>query len=363
MIESNNKVRMLVIDDDDFVRRFLGSVCEDNGWIMDEAENGPQGIELVKTKPNDYDIVLLDIKMPGPSGLEVLPELLKYGEDLAVIMISGYAEIGSAVEAMQKGAYDFLEKPIDSDVLMTRIVKTLEQRDIRREHRQYVVDIEKKVVERTSELDAAREATIFGLARLAEYRDEETGFHLERMAHYTVAIAYSLRDMGLYRDVLNDKYLNLLFESAPLHDIGKVGIPDAILRKPAKLTPEEFEIIKRHTTIGANTLEDMCKKVKGQTFLNLGVEVARSHHEHYDGRGYPQGLKGSSIPLSASIVALADFYDALAFPRIYRPSTFPHEKIKEIIEEGATTHFDPDIVKSFLKCENEFVSLREKYQD
>ncbi len=363
MTGGDNKVRMLVIDDDDFVRRFLGEVCEDNGWIMDEAENGPQGIELVKAKPNDYDIVLLDIMMPGPSGLEVLPDLLKYGEDLAVIMISGYAEIGSAVEAMQKGAYDFLEKPIDPDVLVTRIAKTLEQSKIRREHRQYVVDIEKKVIERTSELDAARKTAIFGLARLAEYRDEETGFHLERMAHYTVAIAHSLRDMGLYRDVLNDMYLDLLFESAPLHDIGKVGIPDAILRKPAKLTPEEFEIIKRHTTIGANTLEDMCKKVKGQTFLNLGVELALSHHEHYDGQGYLQGLKGSSIPLSARIVTLADFYDALAFPRTYRPSTFPHEKIKEIIGQGAATHFDPDIVKGFLKCESEIVSLREKYQD
>jgi len=183
------------------------------------------------------------------------------------------------------------------------------------------------------------------------------------MAHYTVAIAHSLRDMGLYRDVLNDKYLDLLFESAPLHDIGKVGIPDAILRKPAKLTSQEFEIIKSHTTIGANTLEDMCKKIKGQTFLNLGVELALSHHEHYDSRGYLQGLKGSSIPLSARIVTLADFYDALAFPRTYRPSTFPHEKIKEIIGQGAATHFDPDIVKGFLKCECEIVSLREKYQD
>jgi len=148
-----------------------------------------------------------------------------------------------------------------------------------------------------------------------------------------------------------------------LHDIGKVGIPDEILRKPDKLTPEEFEIIKTHTTIGAETLEDIQKKVKGQTFLTIGTEISRSHHEHYDGSGYPHGLKGDSIPLSARIIALADFYDALSFPRIYRSFAYPHDKVREMIEQRAKTQFDPDVVNGFLKCEGEFLSLREKYQD
>ncbi|MBN2289795.1 MAG: HD domain-containing protein, partial [Candidatus Glassbacteria bacterium] len=306
---------------------------------------------------------LMDIRMPGPSGLEVLPELLKYGEDLAVIMMSGYAEVDSAVEAMKNGAFDLVQKPIEPEVLVTRIEKAVDQRRIRIEHRQYIIDIEKRVAERTTELEAARKATIFGLACLAEYRDEETGFHLERMAHYSVAIARTLGKMGLYRDVLDENYIDLLFESAPLHDIGKVGVPDSILQKPDKLTPEEFEIMKTHTTIGARALEDIAKKVKGQTFLTIGTEAARSHHEHYDGRGYPDGLAGNAIPLSARIIALGDFYDALSFPRIYRPFSFPHEEVRAMIEERSKRQFDPDIVKSFLECENGFVSLRREYQN
>ena len=363
MPKKNNGFQILVIDDDELVRNFIVSLGEDNGWRIEKAENGPQGIDMVKKNSKRYQIALLDIRMPGPSGLEVLPQLLKYGENLAVLMMSGFAEVDTAVEAMKNGAFDLVQKPIEPDVLVTRIEKAAEQRQIRIEHSLYVTDIEKRVAERTTELEAARKATIFGLARLAEYRDEETGFHLERMANYTVALARALREKGLYRDNLTDNYLGLLFESAPLHDIGKVGIPDKILHKPDKLTPEEFEIIKTHTTIGANTLEDTRKKVTGQTFLTIGIEVALSHHEHYDGRGYPQGLKGDSIPLPARILALADFYDALSFPRVYRPFSFPHEKVREMIEEKAKTQFDPDIVKGFLKCECEFVSLREEYQD
>ena len=354
---------MLVVDDDEQIRKFIRNVFEDNGWAIDEAENGPQAVELVRENALDYDIALLDVMMPGPTGLEILPELLKYGNDLAVIMMSGFAEVNSAVESIKSGAYDFLQKPVDVDVLVIRVEKALEQRGIRKEHRSYLADIEKKVKERTTELEAARTATIFGLACLAESRDEETGFHLERMAHYAVALAGKLREIGLYRDILDDEYLDLLFDSAPLHDIGKVGVPDIILRKPGKLTPEEFEIMKTHTVIGARAIEDIQVKVKGQTFLSLGIEVARSHHEHYDGSGYPDELKGNNIPLSARILALADFYDALSFPRVYRPFSFPHEKVREMIEEKAKTQFDPDIVKGFLKCECEFVSLRGKYQE
>lgn len=173
MAESPKDFRMLVIDDDDLNRSFIGSVCEAKGWMMEEVNNGLQGIEMVKNNPDDYDIVLLDIRMPGLSGLEVLPELLKYGQDLGVIMMSGFAEVNGAVEAMQKGAYDLLQKPLDPNVLAIRIEKALEQRELRIERRRYVTDIEKKVVERTSELESARKAAIFGLARLTEYRDEE----------------------------------------------------------------------------------------------------------------------------------------------------------------------------------------------
>jgi len=359
----DDHLRILVIDDDELIRSFIVSLCGEKDWIVEEAENGPQGIEMVKNNSKNYQIALLDLRMPGPTGLEVLPELQKYGRDLAVIMMSGYAEVDTAVEAMKKGAFDLVQKPIEPEMLVARIEKADEQRRIRIEHRQYVTDIEKRVAERTTELEFARKATIFGLARLAEYRDEETGFHLERMASYGVALARALRKLGLYQDILTNNYLSLLFESAPLHDIGKVGIPDKILHKPGKLTPEEFETMKTHTTIGAKAIEDIQTKAKGQSFLTIGMEVALCHHEHFDGNGYPSGLKGNDIPLPARILALADFYDALSFPRVYRPFGFPHEQVREMVQKRAKTQFDPDIVKGFLECECEFVSLREKYQE
>ena len=361
MDESVKNIRILVIDDDDLIRGFISNLADDFGWMVDEAQDGLQGVEMVRN--NVYDLALLDLSMPGPSGLEVLPDLLKYGLDMAVIMMSGFAEVGSAVEAMKKGAYDFLQKPIESEVLATRIEKTLELRTLRIEYRQYVTDIEKRVTERTGELEAARKATIFGLARLAEYRDEETGYHLERMATYGVTLTRALRGMGLYRDILTDNYLSMLFESAPLHDIGKVGIPDSILRKPDKLTAEEFEVMKTHTILGARAIEDIQAQVKGQCFLVIGMELARCHHEHFDGRGYPERLKGYAIPLSARILAVADFYDALAFPRIYRPTSLPHAEVKEMLVARKGAQFDPDVVDGFLQCENEIVAIRDRYAE
>ncbi len=362
MDENNEKLQLLVIDDDDLVRSFVRSLCEDQGWLVKEAENGPQGIEMVKRNSSDYQLALLDLRMPGPSGLETLPVLLKYGKDLAVIMMSGFAEVETAVEAMKRGAYDLVQKPIDPDVLVTRIGKALEQRKIKIEHRRYVNDVEKRVAERTDELEAARKATIFGLARLAEYRDEETGFHLERMAQYAVILAGTMRKMRLYRDVLSDTYLRLLFEFAPLHDIGKIGIPDEILHKPGKLSSPEFEIMKTHTCIGAKAIAGIQHNTKDQSFLKIGLEVALCHHEHYDGKGYPAGLKRDSIPLSARILTLADFYDALSFPRVYRPYAFLHDQVKEMITDKVKSQFDPDVVEAFLACESEFVALREKYR-
>jgi len=358
-----NSLRMLAIDDDDLVRSFIVSLCEEEGWRVEEAENGPQAIEMVRNHSEKYQVALLDYRMPGPSGLEVLPELLKYGQDLAVIMMSGYAEVETAVEAMKNGAFDLIQKPIEPEVLVTRIEKTIEQRQLRIEHRQYVSGIEKRVAERSSELEAARKATIFGLARLVESRDSETGFHLERMADYVITLALALRKMGLYRDILTDNYIDLLFESAPLHDIGKVGIPDKVLQKPGKLTDQEYEIIKTHTTIGVEAIKDIKKKVKGQNFLDLGIEIAGCHHEYFNGQGYPRGLEGHKIPLSARILTLADFYDALAFPRIYRPEAYSHQEIKKMIQERVNTNFDPDVNRAFLQCEREFQDCREKYGD
>lgn len=359
-----NTSRLLVIDDDQQIRSFIRNVFEDEGWLITEAGRGDEGIEMVRNTPDYFDLILLDINMPGLSGMEVLPELLKYGNEMAVIMMSGFAEVGMAVEAMKTGSYDYLEKPLGIDVLLARAEKALEQRRIRLERKLYMQDIEKKVRDRTSELEDARKATIFSLACLAEYRDEETGYHIERMANYCVTLTDTMRKkMGIYRDILDDTFLGLFYESASLHDIGKVGIPDAILRKPGMLTPEESAIMKTHTLIGARAIADIEGRVKGQAFLAIGKEVARSHHECFDGSGYPDGLKGREIPLSARILSFADIYDALSFPRIYRPFAYPHETVLKMMSEMAESKFDPDVYTAFLDCEGEFRQLREKYKE
>lgn len=357
------EINVLIIDDDDLIRSYLRAVCQISGWGCAEAEDGPTAIEILRRNPDSYSLALLDLRMPGLSGLEVLPELLKLGEDMAVIIMSGYAEVGIAVEALQKGAFDLIEKPLDHSLLLSRIAKALELREVRRSNRRYVTDMERQIRLRTSQFEAARKATIFGLARLAEHRDKETGYHLERMAHYAVALASSLRESHLYRSILDEAFLANLHDSAPLHDIGKVGVPDCILLKPGPLTEEEFEVMRTHTSIGERALREIQSQVESVDFLELGIEMSRSHHERFDGKGYPDGLIGTDIPLSARIVALADFYDAICTPRIYRPSAFTHQQASELISEASGKHFDPDIVDAFLASHEAFIRIHKDYMD
>jgi response regulator RpfG family c-di-GMP phosphodiesterase len=205
----------------------------------------------------------------------------------------------------------------------------------------------------------ARAATIMGLATLAESRDNETGAHLERMREYVKILAGELADHPKYQGYITRTYIEDIYQSAILHDIGKVGVPDRVLLKPGKLTPEEFDIIKTHTTIGGDAIKSVEVKVQGQSFLTIGKEIAYFHHEKWDGSGYPQGLQGADIPLSARITALADVYDALTSERVYKDA-MPDEKVQEIILEGKGRHFDPDVVDAYLMSQNKFEEIREK---
>jgi response regulator RpfG family c-di-GMP phosphodiesterase len=205
----------------------------------------------------------------------------------------------------------------------------------------------------------ARMATILALAKLSEYRDDDTGIHLERMREYSRIIADEMAKKPNCIGYITEEYIEDIYHSSILHDIGKVGIPDAILLKPGKLTPDEFETIKRHSTLGGDILTDIEAGIEGQTFLTLGKEIAYYHHEKWDGTGYPEGLKGEQIPLSARIVALADVYDALTSDRIYKKA-ITHEKAKEIITHTKGKHFDPDVVDSFLTREEDFKMIWEK---
>ena len=228
-------------------------------------------------------------------------------------------------------------------------------------HVQYTINKRKKaemdLLESYRKLQNARMATILGLAKLAEYRDEGTGTHLERIREYAKLIAEQMAENPKYAGHITPEYIDDIYQSSILHDIGKVGIPDAILLKPAKLTDEEFDVIKRHTTLGGDAIKAIEAKIKGQSFLALGKEIAYNHHEKWDGSGYPRGLSRELIPLSARIIALADVYDALTTKRFYKEA-YSHQESRQMIIDLNGTHFDPEVVDIFLTLEDEFDRIR-----
>jgi len=219
--------------------------------------------------------------------------------------------------------------------------------------------LEMNLMESYRELQEARSATILGLAKLAEYRDEGTGSHLERIREYAKRLAEEMAKLPKYSHYITQEYIDDIFQSSILHDIGKVGVPDAILLKSGKLTAEEFEDIKRHTILGGDAIQAIESRIKGRSFLLMGKEIAYNHHEKWDGSGYPRGIKGEEIPLSARIVALADVYDALTTKRFYKEA-YTHEKSKQIIVNLKGSHFDPQVVDAFLILENEFKRIHDE---
>ncbi|RJP77987.1 MAG: HD domain-containing protein [Desulfobacteraceae bacterium] len=222
--------------------------------------------------------------------------------------------------------------------------------------------MERKLIEADRKLQTARGATILGLAKLAEYRDMDTGLHLERMREYSKLLAQALSDFPAYKGYITNEYIDDVFNSSILHDIGKVGIPDSILLKPARLTPEEFEIMKSHARLGGEAIELIESETKGQSFLTIGREIAFYHHEKWDGSGYPKGLRGEDIPLSARLIALADVYDALTSKRVYK-EPLSHEEVKAMILEDKGKHFAPEVVDAFLAQEEKFKAVRLHMKD
>jgi putative two-component system response regulator len=220
------------------------------------------------------------------------------------------------------------------------------------------LEYQKLVEMKVREVSDAQQATIFALAKLAEQRDDDTGAHLERVREYCNILAKQLAQGSPFADQISDVFIDCIQHSSPLHDIGKVAIPDSILLKPGKLTAEEFEIMKSHTVIGAENMQTVYNKYADNPFIGMGIEIALYHHERWDGRGYPDGLIGKNIPLSARIMAVADCYDALRSDRCYRKG-FEHDKVKEMLLEENGTHFDPEVIKAFLATEERFCHIME----
>lgn len=350
---------ILVVDDEVAVRELLISQLDFLGFHARHTADGALLLRIARSE-SPPALVLLDIEMPGSSGLDLLRQLKKINEDTQVVMVSGLRDLGTVRECLREGAYDYLAKPFELEDLHNTAKRALERRHLIRQNRDYKEHLERKVLEKTEEIRRTRDMALMTLAKLAESRDSETGMHLERMAEYSRILGDAIRE-GAYSDEVDDEFVDWLFKSSPLHDIGKVGIPDSILRKPGPLDAEEAAIMRNHTTIGGDTLRSVLEQFSGSSFLNMAMEIAYYHHERWDGEGYPHGLAGERIPLAARIVSIADAYDAITSRRPYK-NPLDHSEAVRRIRIDCGKHFDPEIVAAFERCESEFAVVQRRMQ-
>jgi len=357
--------RILIVDDDQLNREILHEILGEE-YELATAATGEEG--LSRMKDFDPDLVLLDIMMPGIDGYEVCRKIKStpQGELTLVALVSGRASTKERLGGYKVGADDYIVKPFDHNELVARVNILFRLRGAltelagaNAEIQAYSAKLERLVQERTAEIVETRDVTVFALAKLAESRDPETGEHLERMRSYSQILAEELAETGPYTGKIDETFLTDLHMSSPLHDVGKVGIPDVILLKPGRLSATEFEIMQRHTLIGADALREAAGHTKSGGFLNMAAEIAGAHHERFDGSGYPKALSGTDVPLAARIVALADVYDALTSVRVYK-SAFGPEVARSMIEDEAGKHFDPAIVDAFRERFGDFLEIRKR---
>jgi putative two-component system response regulator len=357
------KPTVLVVDDTPDNLTLISVLLKDQ-YKVKIANNGEKALRIAHAE-HPPDLILLDIMMPVMDGYEVCRRLKADAltRDIPVIFLTALAETDDEKHGLEMGAVDYITKPISPSIVMARVKTHLNLKAVADFLRDKNLFLEKEVNKRTSEVQAIQEVTILALASLAETRDNETGNHLYRTQRYVRSLALKLKHHPRFQDFLTDSNINMLFKSAPLHDIGKVGIPDCILLKPGKHTPEEFEIMKTHTTIGRDAIEHAERALGANVdFLRIAKEITLSHQEKWDGTGYPEELSGDDIPIAARLMALADVYDALISRRIYKEA-MPHEKAVQIIIEGRGKHFDPDIVDAFIELQDEFREIAGQYVD
>ena len=351
---------VLIVDDEPSVRALVASQLQYLGLQAHHTGDHEEALSRV-AGDDPPSLVLLDIEMPRISGMELLRQIKKIDQDVQVVMVSGLQDLGTVRECLRAGAYDYLAKPFELEDLSNTTERALERRRLIRQNREYQRDLERMVEEQTEEIRRTRDIALMTLAKLAESRDSETGLHLERMQEYSRLLAENMRD-GPYAELVDDEFVEWVFKSSPLHDIGKVGIADSILRKPGPLTPEELKTMRTHTKIGGDTLRSVLERFRGPTFLTMAMEIAYSHHERWDGDGYPAGLARNEIPLAARVVAVADAYDAITSPRPYKGS-IPHPEAVRRIRIDRGKHFDPVLVDTFLDCADRFDEVRQKMMD
>ena len=343
------KETILVVDDVAGNLEIMSNILSAD-YDLKVAKSGKKALEIARLSPAP-SLILLDVIMPGMDGFETC-RILKADpacKAVPVIFISTQTDMIDETMGFSVGGVDYISKPVSPPIVLARVKTHLAL------YNQSCV-LEKRVLERTLELMQTRDVAILAITSLAETRDNETGEHIKRTQHYMRHLAQYMKKNPRFSQQLDDETIELLYKSAPLHDVGKIGIRDSILLKPSALTPEEFTIMKTHTTIGRDTINRSIDEINLEnvsSFLQIGREIAISHHEKWDGSGYPMGLLGEEIPLSGRLMAICDVYDALISKRVYKEA-FPHEKAVEIIIEGRAKHFDPDLVDAFLDLKDKF---------
>lgn len=359
----SEKPTVLVVDDIPDNLSLLGTLLKDY-YRVKVANNGEKALRIARSE-NPPDLILLDVMMPGLDGYEVCRQLKADAatRDIPVIFLTARTEVEDEKYGLGLGAADYITKPISPPIVMARVKNHLALKaaaDFLRDKNRF---LEQEVNRRTAEVQAVQEVTILALASLAETRDIDTGNHLRRTQQYVKVLAQRLKTHPRFAEHLSDNKIDLIYKSAPLHDIGKVGIPDRILLKPASLDPDEFEIMKTHTTIGRDAIELAERSLGADVdFLRIAKGITLHHQEKWDGSGYPEGLSGDDIPVYARLMAVADVYDALISRRVYREG-MPHEKVSQIIIDGRGSHFDPDIVDVFIQAQDEFQAISRQYAD
>lgn len=358
---------ILIVDDDDMNILILEEIFEGRFPLL-KASDGAEAVELAE-KHRPW-LVLMDIMMPRMNGYDACRVIKQLPEPTPqVILVSAKASTGERVAGYNAGTDDYIIKPFDDEELIAKVGVQLRLREAQHElaeaRRQLAADnvqLHETVDAQLTELDNTRDLIVFALANLADSRDPETGEHLERIRVYCRILADELSQTGPYQQTINQDFVDQIFLASPLHDIGKVGIPDAILLKPGRLSDREFDLMKQHALIGAHALQTVARRGGEGSFLQMAYDIARSHHEWWDGSGYPDGITGSTIPLAARIAALADVFDALTSSRVYKDA-FNVEIARSMIEQEGGTHFDPAIVDAFLNRFEEFAAARARIGD